>query len=93
MPTEGTAAAETAPRRPSAKAKKNGATPKKPAAARTRKASADGSSPRITPPTDEEIRLRAYFISERRHRLDLPGDASSDWLEATRQLLSEAGPQ
>jgi len=42
-------------------------------------------------PTDEEIQLRAYFISERRHRLDLVGDASSDWSEARRQLLSELG--
>jgi hypothetical protein len=42
-------------------------------------------------PTDEEIRLRAFFISERRHRLALPGDASADWLEAKRQLLSELG--
>ena len=47
----------------------------------------------ITPlPTDEEIRIRAYFISERRHRLALPGNATSDWEEARRQLLSEAGP-
>jgi hypothetical protein len=44
-------------------------------------------------PSDEDIQLRAYFISERRHRLDLPGDASSDWIEAKRQLLSEAGPR
>ena len=42
-------------------------------------------------PSDEEIRLRAYFISERRRRFALPGDAESDWLEARRQLLSEAG--
>ena len=40
-------------------------------------------------PSDEEIRLRAYFISERRRRFALPGDADSDWLEARRQLLSE----
>ena len=33
--------------------------------------------------------MRAYFISERRRRFDLPGDANSDWLEAKRQLLSE----
>ena len=44
-----------------------------------------------TGPSDEEIRLRAYFISERRRRFALPGDADSDWLEARRQLLSEAG--
>jgi len=40
-------------------------------------------------PTDEQIRTRAYFISERRRRFDLPGDADSDWLEAKRQLLAE----
>ena len=40
-------------------------------------------------PTDEQIQSRAYFISERRRRFDLPGDANSDWLEAKRQLLSE----
>jgi hypothetical protein len=43
-------------------------------------------------PTDEQIQTRAYFISERRRRFDLPGDANSDWLEAKRQLLSEIGP-
>jgi hypothetical protein len=43
-----------------------------------------------TTPSDEEVRLRAYFISERRRRFALPGDADSDWLEARRQLLSEA---
>jgi hypothetical protein len=40
-------------------------------------------------PTNEQIQMRAYFISERRRRFDLPGDANSDWLEAKRQLLSE----
>jgi hypothetical protein len=40
-------------------------------------------------PTDEQIRTRAYLISERRRRFDLPGDANSDWIEAKRQLLSE----
>jgi hypothetical protein len=40
-------------------------------------------------PTDEQIRTRAYFISERRRRFDLPGDANTDWLEAKRQLLAE----
>jgi len=46
---------------------------------------------RIAEPSDASIRLRAYFISERRRRFALPGDAESDWLEAKRQLLSEAG--
>jgi Protein of unknown function (DUF2934) len=40
-------------------------------------------------PSDEQIRVLAYFISERRRRFALPGDADSDWLEARRQLLSD----
>jgi len=44
----------------------------------------------LSEPLDDAIRLRAYFISERRRRFALPGDADSDWLEAKRQLLSEA---
>jgi hypothetical protein len=40
-------------------------------------------------PSDEQIQMRAYFISERRRRFDLPGDANTDWLEARRQLLVE----
>ena len=40
---------------------------------------------RLTEPSDEEIRLRAYFISEHRRRFALPGDADSDWREAKRQ--------
>jgi hypothetical protein len=68
---------------------------------RPRETSAGKSGPRtktsmpreaadIVEPSDEAIRLRAYFISERRRRFALPGDAESDWLEAKRQLLSEA---
>ena len=55
------------------------------------KASMPREAAGIPDPSDEAIRLRAYFISERRRRLALPGDAESDWLEAKRQLLSEAG--
>src|SRR6266481_4736414 len=46
---------------------------------------------RLTEPSDEEIRLRAYFISEHRRRFALPGDADSDWHEAKQQLISESG--
>jgi hypothetical protein len=42
-------------------------------------------------PSSDEIRQRAYFISERRAQLSLPADASADWLEARRQLFAEAG--
>jgi hypothetical protein len=65
---------------------------KKPAAARTKTVKSSPSRP-AAEPSDEMIRTRAYFIAERRHRLGLPGDASSDWLEAKRQLLSETGPR
>jgi hypothetical protein len=71
--------------------------PRKPA---TTKAIAGGktkisASPKTEPlrasgePPEDEIRLRAYFISERRRRFALAGDADSDWLEARRQLLAE----
>ena len=40
---------------------------------------------------DEAIRIRAYFISEQRERVGIPGDANSDWIEARRQLLAELG--
>ncbi|MCS7009495.1 MAG: DUF2934 domain-containing protein, partial [Chthoniobacterales bacterium] len=40
--------------------------------------------------SEEEIRLRAYYIGERRARMGWPGDAHSDWLEAERQLREEA---
>jgi hypothetical protein len=75
-------------RRAPSKTRKTAAkkTPKSPTAGTTSPKSSGGREP-----TDEQIRLRAYFISERRHRLRLPGDASSDWLEAKRQLLSESG--
>jgi hypothetical protein len=46
---------------------------------------------RVTEPSDEEIRLRAYFISEHRRRFALLGDVDSDWREAKQQLLSESG--
>jgi hypothetical protein len=55
------------------------------------KASTPREAAGIPEPSDETVRLRAYFISERRRRFALPGDAESDWLEAKRQLLSEAG--
>ncbi|PYK25453.1 MAG: hypothetical protein DME59_10495 [Verrucomicrobia bacterium] len=49
---------------------------------------ADGA-PMSGEPSEDAVRLRAYFISERRRRFALPGDAESDWLEAKRQLLAE----
>jgi hypothetical protein len=72
---------------------------KKPAGAPTKKTARKepGSTPPKpaaqgrTEPTDEESRLRAYFLAERRHKLSLPGDSNHDWIEARRQLIEEAG--
>jgi hypothetical protein len=87
-PTEGAA---PRPRRAATGRKKSGTGAKKVPTAQ----GADVSIPReigdTAEPSDEQIRLRAYFISERRRRFALPGDAESDWLEAKRQLLSEVG--
>ena len=58
---------------------------KKTTAKRTRAASKVS-----TEPSDADIRLRAYFIAERRVQMALQGDPSKDWIEAKQQLLAEA---
>jgi hypothetical protein len=40
-------------------------------------------------PTLEQIRLRAYFISEQRRSAGIGGDAHGDWLRAESELRSE----
>lgn len=40
--------------------------------------------------TQDDIALRAYFISEKRQKAGLPGDAHQDWVEAERQLKAES---
>jgi hypothetical protein len=40
--------------------------------------------------SDEQIRIRAYFISQERMREGRPGNSSDDWLEARRQLEAQA---
>src|SRR6516225_6395439 len=37
----------------------------------------------------DRVALRAYFIGERRRTLGIPGDPTSDWLQAERELLEE----
>jgi hypothetical protein len=93
---------------PSANGKMSGPEPKKKAATRakkkksaaarkptTRKPVTSAPKPaasRPAEPTDDEIRIRAYFLAERRHQLSLPGDSAHDWIEARRQLIEEAQP-
>jgi hypothetical protein len=49
------------------------------------------NTPKLTAhvPTFEQVQLRAYFISERRRKLGLPGDESHDWLTAEQELREE----
>ena len=42
------------------------------------------------PFSTEDVSVRAYFIGEHRRSLGLCGDSEGDWLEAERQLRSEA---
>ena len=74
-------------------ARKRQAATKKPGDTKKKKMLPAGKAGGIAAPTDEEISIRAYFIAERRHRLALPGDASADWLEAKRELISERQPR
>jgi hypothetical protein len=73
------------PKRKKAAQKKKTVRAIKPAA--PKKASSSAS---IHEPSDEEIRIRAYFIAERRIQLSLQGDSDHDWIEARRQLVEEA---
>src|SRR5436190_9353088 len=73
--------------------KRSGAAREKIATAAKGKVSMPAEAGQTVAPLDEQTRIRAYFISERRRRFALPGDADSDWLEAKRQLLSESGPR
>lgn len=79
--------------RAKAPAKSRGAMPRKPVTGRKPRARA---TEQTTPAADalvkdEQIRLRAYFISEWRAQNGIEGDSAKDWLEAKRQLQEEAG--
>jgi hypothetical protein len=63
---------------------------KKTSTRKPKTSAAEPTASRPVDPTDDEIRIRAYFIAERRHQLSLPGDSAHDWIEARRQLIEEA---
>jgi DUF2934 family protein len=73
--------------------KKKPAAAKKSSTKQTTVSAAKPAASRPVEPTDDEIRLRAYFLAERRHQLSLPGDSAHDWIEARRQLIEEASKQ
>lgn len=100
QPSPESGASATAKKAGKRQSGRRSSTAKKPRNPNVTKATTAGStkisaSPQTEPSesvelSEETIRLRAYFISERRRRFALPGDAESDWLEAKRQLLAEA---
>ena len=72
--------------------KKKTATARKPSAKKPVTSATKPAASRPAEPTDDEIRIRAYFLGERRHQLSLPGDSAHDWIEARRQLIEESQP-
>ena len=70
--------------------KKKTATARKPSIKKPVTSATKPAASRPAEPTDDEIRIRAYFLGERRHQLSLPGDSAHDWIEARRQLIEEA---
>jgi hypothetical protein len=81
---------ETAPSEPKKKSRAAAAPKKKKSTASKKSVAKEPAVSAPVEPTDEQIRLRAYFLAERRHRLSLPGDSNHDWIEARRQLIEEA---
>lgn len=81
------AATKTSAKRASAPRKTATAGKKRKPAARKKAAPAELAI------SDDEIRLRAYFIAETRIRDGVAGDSETDWLEARSQLLQEAAGQ
>ncbi len=75
--TSGVSAKKTSAKAASAKPKSSGGARKK-------------AAPAASTVSDDAIRMRAYFIAEKRTRSGQAGDSASDWMEARRQLLAEA---
>ncbi|MFL6584711.1 MAG: DUF2934 domain-containing protein [Chthoniobacterales bacterium] len=57
--------------------------------ARRKPQTAGAPAPLRREPTDDDIRIRAYFIAERRVQMGIAGTHTDDWLEARRQLEEE----
>ena len=75
-----------------APAVKKTAAKKKPAAGAAKKTKTKRAAQQTeaAEPSEADIRLRAYFIAERRVQLALQGDPARDWIEARQQLIEEA---
>jgi hypothetical protein len=55
---------------------------------RARKDTPKKSVAATTTPADEEVRLLAYYLYERRCESGAAGDAAGDWIQAEHLLLS-----
>jgi hypothetical protein len=62
---------------------------KKKAKKRTKLTGLKGTKQSQSQPTFEQVRLRAYFISEQRRNAGIGGDQHEDWLRAERELRNE----
>ena len=62
---------------------------KKKAKKRTKLTGLKGIRQSESQPTFEQVRLRAYFISEQRRNAGIGGDQYEDWLQAERELRNE----
>ncbi len=74
-------------------AKSRTAAARKTATARKPRTAVPPKKTKATAPafSDEDVRMRAYFLSEQRQQRGLGGDSAHDWLEAVRQLQAETG--
>jgi hypothetical protein len=80
-PAKAVAPAKTAAKKPAAK---------KPVAKGPVKKAAKKPAVKKAPAISaDDISLRAYYISEHRHKHGIHGDSHSDWVEAERQLKAE----
>jgi hypothetical protein len=77
------------PPTPAAKAPAANAAAKSAASPKIVKKPAVSTAKPVVEIPSEAIALRAYFISEARQAAGEPGDSTTDWLEAERQLRAE----
>lgn len=89
-PAEPSAVAPEGIRKVAKKSNSRRTAAKKSTGTRSKRKPADSPQPtERRQPTDDEIRLRAYFIAERRVQMGIPGSEDDDWMEARRQLEAE----
>ncbi len=57
------------------------------------KRSVRSSKGKAKEPSYEQVQLRAYFIGERRKSMGIPGDETSDWVQAELEIKAELAPE